>query len=183
MFSRAGDIKVQIMEVVADEPKFAQPPAFDICIKVESESGESDWWRGEMSGNYGKGTFSTQTQAKITTEKLRKLGWTGNDYSRIGEELVGKETYAHTEPSKDGKYFNVKYLGAGGNTPEGIDAATIAARTKALMGMMAGGAAPAAANGAPAPARPAAPVAPPAASPFDEAVPGDAADENFNPFG
>lgn len=178
MFSRAGDIKVKIMEVVADEPKFAQPPAFDICIRVEEDStGESDWWRGEMSGNYGKGNFATQTQAEITTKTLRKLGWTGKDYSRIGDELVGKETFAHVKPSTDGKFFNISYLGSGGNAPQGIDAGTIAARMKALIG---GAAAPAPVNGAPAPAQA---NAAPAADPFTVTEAADEADTNFNPFG
>ena len=171
MFSRAGDIKVKIMDVVADEPKFAQPPAFDICVKVEDENGESDWWRGEMSTNYGKGNFSTQTQAEITTKKLRQLGWTGNDYNAIAGELVGKSTLAHVEASADGKYFNVKYLGAGGAAPVGIDANTVAAR---MASMMTGASAPAAV--------PTAATTTAAPDPFDQAVAADEADENSNPF-
>jgi hypothetical protein len=171
MFSKTGNIKVKITEIVPDEPKFAQAPAFDICVKVEDESGEHDWWRGEMSGNYGKGNFATQTQAQITTKKLRQLGWTGNNYGDLSE-LIGKETVAFVEKSADRKYNNLKYLGSGGGEPKGLDATTLADRVKALMG----GGVPAA------PAAPA-PVAAPAANPFDEAVPADAADENYNPFG
>ncbi len=181
MFSKTGNIKVRIVEIVPDEPKFAQAPAFDICVKVEDETGEHDWWRGEMSGNYGKGNFATQTQAQITTKKLRQIGWTGNNYADFSE-LIGKETVAFVEKSTDGKYNNLKYLGSGGGEPKGLDASTLADRVKALMG---GGvaSAPAPVAAKPAAPRPAAPVAAPAANPFDEPVPADAADENFNPFG
>jgi hypothetical protein len=177
MFNRAGVIKVKITGFKIAEPKFAQPPAFDVCLRVEEEAtGEGDWWHGEMSNNFGKGTFSGMPQHEITTKKLRSLGWKGNNLAKIGEELIGVETNATVEASKDGKYFNLKFIGGGGAEPEDIDPSTLAARIKAIMG----GAAAAAPAAAP---RPSAPMAAPAASPFDEPVAADAADVNFNPFG
>lgn len=138
MFTIAGNIKVRITEQMLAEPKFetAGPNGFDVCLKLESvtDTAQSDWWRGEISQNYGKGSFSDRTQAQITLKTLENVGFKGgNDLSRL-VELVGTETVAHVEASADGKYHNVKWIGTGGAAPQAIDMATAAARFKALMG-------------------------------------------------
>jgi hypothetical protein len=152
MFTKAGDFKVKITETCLAEPKFetAGPNGFDVCLHVQAvdDPGQGDWWRGEVSPNYGKGNFSDRTQAQITLGTLEKVGFKGgSDLSRL-DELVGVETVAHVEASADGKYHNIKWIGAGGNAPKSIDMATAAARFKALMGAPGG----AGAAAAPAPA-------------------------------
>jgi hypothetical protein len=163
MFTKAGDIKVKVMATCLAEPKFesAGPNGFDVCLQVQdvTDPNQSDWWRGEVSPNYGKGTFSDRTQAQITLATLEKVGFKGgNDLSRL-DELVGAETVAHIELSADGKYHNIKWIGTGGNAPKAIDMATAAARFKALMGTQGQQQAAPATAPAPAPA-PAAPKPP-----------------------
>jgi hypothetical protein len=143
MFNKPGDHKVKITETCLAEPKFetAGPNGFDVCLHVQSldDPNQCDWWRGEVSPNYGKGNFSDRTQAQITLGTLEKVGFKGgNDLSRL-DELVGVETLAHVEASADGKYHNIKWIGAGGNAPRAIDMGTAAARFKALMGAPGGG--------------------------------------------
>lgn len=137
MFTKSGDIKVRITSTMLAEPKFetAGPNGFDVCLQVQdiTDANQSDWWRGEISPNFGKGTFSDRTQAQITLATLEKVGFQGgNDLSRLNE-LVGVETTAHVEASSDGKYHNIKWIGTGGAAPKQIDTATAAARFKALM--------------------------------------------------
>ena len=153
MFTKSGDIKVKITATMLAEPKFetAGPNGFDVCLQVQdvTDPNQSDWWRGEVSPNFGKGSFSDRTQAQITLATLEKVGFKGgNDLSRL-DELIGVETTAHVEASADGKYHNVKWIGTGGAAPKGIDMATAAARFKALMGTP-GQAAPATTTAAPA---------------------------------
>ena len=136
MFTKAGDFKVKIVETCLADPKFetAGPNAFDVCLRVETEDNQGDWWHGEISHNYGKGNFASQTQAQITLERLAKLGFQGgNDLSRL-DELKGVETMAHVEASPDGKYFNLKWIGTGGAAPKGISMDEAAKRMKAIMG-------------------------------------------------
>ena len=137
MFTKAGDFKVRITETCLAEPKFetAGPNGFDVCLHIQDagDTTQGDWWRGEVSPNYGKGNFADRTQAQITLGTLEKLGFKGgNDLSRLAE-LVGVETMAHVEASADGKYHNVKWIGTGGSAPKASDLNTAAARFKALM--------------------------------------------------
>ena len=139
MFTKAGDIKVKIIETCLAECKFENAAAvggFDVCIKVEdvADPAQTDWWRGEFSPNFGQGKLSDRTQAQITLQSLERLGFEGGqDFSRL-DELVGKETVAHIEVSADGKYHNLKWLGTGGNAPKKLDPAEAAKRMKAIMG-------------------------------------------------
>jgi hypothetical protein len=140
MFKSEGTFKVEILDVAAAEPRFAQPPAFDICIQVQDVNDESqvDWWRGEMSANYGKGNFADRTQTQITMANLGKIGFEGSDLTTLHKQLVGKTTMATTKASKptaEGKvFFNVAYLGNSGNAPEVINAGEMAKRLAVLTG-------------------------------------------------
>jgi len=142
MFTKEGPHKVVIGEVVFAEAKFAKddPNAFDICIRVTSKDSEAetDWARLEMSSNYGKGNFSTRTQAQIAGETLAALGFEGDDLTTIGEQLTGKDAIVHikaSRPQADGKvFYNVSYFVTGGNDPVAITAETVKARLAALMG-------------------------------------------------
>ena len=172
MFQSEGKFAVKIMDVVAAEPRFAQPPAFDICIQVQdiNNPAQTDWWRGEMSQNYGKGNFSDRTQGQITMEVLHKIGFEGHDLSTMQQQLVGKETTATTKastPTADGKvFYNVRYLGdSGGAVPEKIDASEMQKRMQALSGV-----APAAAPAQQQAAKPAATNQAPS-NPFGGATP------------
>lgn len=139
MFNSAGTHKAIIDDVKFAEPKFSEGPNdFDICIhvhKVEDES-QSDWWRGEVSQNYGKGNAATKTQAELTMGTLRKIGFDGEDLTTLKDQLCGKEIPVTIKASeKDGKtYYNIQYLGGGGGIQNEIDASSVSARVAALFG-------------------------------------------------
>jgi hypothetical protein len=184
MFRSEGEFPVTIVEAKLADPKFAAEPAFDVVVHVRTEDGQSDWWRGEVSTNYGKGNFANQNQGEITLKSLEKLGYKfGCDFSQI-HTLVGTQTTATVKGSvskKDGKtYYNVSYLGEGGNAPTSfIDAGEASRRVAAMFG-----------GGVPQQQAPAmqAPVAPPvqapaAANPFARVQqPAAAPVQNANPF-
>ena len=140
MFTAAGPVKVKIDDVKFAEPKFAQGPNdFDICVHVVAveDSAQSDWWRGEVSQNYGKGNFATQTQAEITMMTLRKVGFEGDDLTQLASQIVGKETVAMIKSREhEGKvYYSVQYIGSGGgDQPVEIDVATMQSKLSAMFG-------------------------------------------------
>jgi len=139
MFTSEGNPDVVITEVTIADAKFADAPAFDVCIKVQDASDDSqeDWWRGEFSNNYGMGSKSHMTQAQITIETLVKLGFEGGqDFSRLNE-LVGAKTVAWVAMSEsNGKtYYNVRALASGGSyKPEALDLKDAAERMKQILG-------------------------------------------------
>jgi len=146
MFNKAGSVAVKITEVKFTEARFAEndDTAFDVCIHVEALDGSgADWWRGEVSGNYGKGAVSHMTQRELTFGTLKKLGFEREDLSTLADALVGTETVANIkETSKDGKtYYNVQSLGSAGAGKE-IDAGEMKRRLAALTGGNGGGAKP-----------------------------------------
>ncbi len=58
MFSAAGDFPVTIKQAITSPPKWSKAPnAFDICLEVVAEDGQSDWYHLEMSNAYGTGTY------------------------------------------------------------------------------------------------------------------------------
>ena len=149
MFTSEGNPKVKIVETVPAKSKFAEAPdAFDICIKVVDINDENqwDWWRGEVSSNYGKGNHASETQAQMTFDTLVKLGFQGgHDLSRL-DELVGTETTAWikaSEPNESGKvFYNVRSITSNGDyAPKAIDLGDASNR---LAAMMVGATAPAA---------------------------------------
>lgn len=122
MFRSEGTFKVTITDARLAKPKFAtDPAAFDIALRCETDDGQWDWWRGEISGEYGKGNFSDRTQAEITLEQLQKIGWEhGTNFRKI-DLIVGTETTANVKckDGTDGKtYYNISYLGGGSNEPQ-----------------------------------------------------------------
>lgn len=135
MFNCEGTFNVTITKAVIAEPKFAPPPAVDVCLFVQDEEGRGDWWRGEISSRMGRGNFADRNQAQITMETLRGIGLVGDDLSRL-ESLVGHRTTATvTASEKDGKvYYNVRYLGGGGDQPQALDAGAVQARIAAIFG-------------------------------------------------
>lgn len=134
MFKSEGIFNVVITRAILAEPKFCKDPgAFDVCIEVQDEHGNSDWWRGEWSGQYGKGNFANRQQWQLTLESLKKVGLPNDDlFSNLQSDadgvasipcLVGAQTTATVKMTeKDGKiYYNVHYLGDGGNAPKGLN--------------------------------------------------------------
>jgi len=160
MFNAAGTVPVIIDDVTFAESKFSQGANdFDVCVHVvhKDDANQADWWRGEVSQNYGKGNFASMTQAEITLMTLGKIGFQGNELATLAEQIKGKETVATIkETEKDGKvYYNIRYIGpSGGDTPQAITTEAMQARISAMFG--GGAAAPATAQPAPAPAAPAA---------------------------
>ncbi|MCK9326570.1 MAG: hypothetical protein M0P69_13850 [Bacteroidales bacterium] len=136
MFTSEGRFPVTITEALLTEAKFNETDqnAFDVCLHVETEDGQSGDWTGEISNNYGMGTMSDKRQSEITLITLKKLGWNhGLDFSKI-EELVGVKTTATTKASTTGDnktYYNVRYLGDG-NRKTKLNANDIAKRVAAL---------------------------------------------------
>jgi len=118
--------------VIIGEVKFAQPTkfptsdanAFDIFVEVISKDDPSisDWWRGTWSEDYGRGVVSHLKQKELTEQSLRKIGYEGDDLSKLPSQLKGKETVANTVETvtKTGaKFINVQSLGhKGGNAPD-----------------------------------------------------------------
>lgn len=154
-FTTDGNLPVEIIGATVTKAKFAQAPALDVWLQVRGDDGATDWWRGEVSTNYGKGNFSDRTQAQITAESLLSIGYQhGADLSQLAT-LVGVKTQAYIKRvEKDGNtYYNVAGIGGGGgNGPElALDNAAIQER----MGQMFGVANP----------QPAQPAPPPAAAP------------------
>jgi hypothetical protein len=139
MFNSAGTHKAIIDDVKFAEPKFSQGENdFDICIHVRKadDEAQSDWWRGEVSQNYGKGNAATKTQAELTMGTLRKIGFDGEDLTTLKDQLVGKEIPVTIKASeKDGKtYYNVQYLGGGGGIGTELDTDAMQKRMAALFG-------------------------------------------------
>jgi len=152
---------VKLGRVEFSEPKFAKGPSdFDICVECThvDDPNQVDWWRGEMSQNYGKGNFSSMTQAEITMQTLRKIGYEGDDLTMLEDQFACCEPVPAMIKAReyDGKtYYDIQYLGGGGgNAPAAdkiIDKDAMKKRMAALVGS-ASAAAPAAAPAAPAPA-------------------------------
>lgn len=128
MFNEEGRMVGKVLEVCFAEPKFATgPDDFDICLHIQKvdDPNQSDWWRGEMSQNYGKGNFASMTQAEITMQSLRRVGFEDEDLTLLEEQLVGKEIpfFVKKTEREDGKvFFNIKYIGpGGGDIPKPIE--------------------------------------------------------------
>ena len=147
-FRQAGAVTAVVDDVKFAEPKFAKGENdFDICVHIvhAEDEGQSDWWRGEVSQEYGKGNFANMTQAEITMKTLRSIGFEGEDLTQLKAQLAGKKIPAmikESKPNAEGKvFFNVQYIGGGGDHPVEIDAGAMKKRMAALFG---GGAAAAA---------------------------------------
>ena len=127
MFTAAGPIQVNILDVKFAEPKFAKGPNdFDICIQVAAVDApdQTDWWRGEWSDNYGQGNVAHLKQTELTMQTLRKIGFEGDDLTTLPEQLIGQTTTAMIKAREHNgnTYYDVKYLGSGGgNAPVELD--------------------------------------------------------------
>ena len=164
-FKTEGDIEFVIDDAVLSDPKFGDPDtAFDVnihCVSVDDPS-QSDWWRGEISQNMGRGNMADMTQAEITFKTLRHLGFEGEDFSELKTQLEGVKDILHVKASesKDGKVFhNIQYIGVG-SRPVAIDPKIAASRYAAIMG-----------NAAPAAAAPKAKSKAAASNPFAKSAP------------
>ena len=161
---------IKLGKVEFSEPKFAKGPSdFDICIECThvDDANQVDWWRGEMSQNYGKGNFSTMTQTEITMQTLRKIGFEGDDLTMLEEQFTCCEPVPAMIKSREyeGKtYYQIQYLGGGGNAPE-ADKVLSKDAMKKRMAALVGGAAEAAPEAAAA-ATPAADALPDEPNPF-----------------
>lgn len=176
-FTKAGQIEVEIVDATIAEPHWDNAPegAFDVALKVRDAENHEDWWRGEVSGAYGKGNFSDKTQAEITMLTLKNIGWKNLTRFDLIRELVGVKTTAMIKESKkdDKIFYNVSYLGGGGSEePKALSPDQILARAARFF--------PEAAAGAGA-ATTATQTA--TAAPATEQKPAAPAAGGFNPFG
>ncbi|MEO0797332.1 MAG: hypothetical protein AAFX93_19445 [Verrucomicrobiota bacterium] len=142
MFKEAGRFRVKITEAFPAEAKFNKDDstAFDIAIAVQrvDDPSQSGYWSGEISKRYGRGNLSHMTQAQITMETLRKIGYEGVTLELANlQALIGKETEAMIESREyEGKtYYDVKYLGESSGGVKAMDAGEAARRLQALTGM------------------------------------------------
>ncbi len=133
MFKNEGIFDVTITRAILGEAKFCNDPgAFDVCVEVQDANGTTDWWRGEYSNRPGIGNASNRQRWELTVETLKKVGLpSDNLFEHLQPDsdgvatipcLVGIRTTATVKMTeKDGKiYYNVHYLGDGGNAPKGI---------------------------------------------------------------
>ena len=137
-FTSDGNHNVEITATAVTGAKFAPEPAIDIWLQVRGDDGASDWWRGEVSTNYGRRNFADRTQAQITAETLTSIGYQhGADLSQL-DTLIGVKTTAHVKRAeKDGNvYYNVSYIGgSSGNGPDAVlSPAELAQRITAMFG-------------------------------------------------
>ena len=135
-FTTDGSINVEIIGTAVTAAKFAPAPALDVWLQIKSEDGASDWWRGEISTNYGRGNYADRTQAQITADSLASIGYQhGADLAQLNS-LIGTSTQAFVKRNeKDGRvYYNVTGIGNGsGNGP---DIALGAAEIQQRMGQL-----------------------------------------------
>lgn len=153
-FQSEGTFKVKIVAADIVEAKFADAPAVDVMLTVETADGHSDEWRGEVSDRYGRGNYADKKQCDITIETLRKLGYQhGSDFSRI-DTLVGVETevFVVASESKGKVYHNIKGIGESTPTAVPVPKDQIAARLAAIFGRPVVGVPAGEAQAAPAPA-------------------------------
>jgi len=160
-FTTAGEKRGPILEAFLANSQFENKAGvMDVAIHVQDKiTGESDWWRGELSAEYCQfGNRTNMRWADITLESLQKIGWQhgGNLTNQTLATLVGQEiqfTVKQKTSNATGKVYNVvQYIGGSNFTPDKVNDADAAARVAALFG-------PSAQAGAP--AQPAYQVAPP----------------------
>lgn len=137
-FKQKGEFDGKIKATRISDAKFSKEKgAVDICIEVEATiNGEvqSDWWRGEMSQAYGKGSVKHLRRFEITTKNLHKIGFEGNDFTTLDEQLVGKPINFTVDSSagKNGRvFYNVKYLNSD-NSPDALSVDEVADKMKAF---------------------------------------------------
>lgn len=136
-FQAEGEFPVTIKAAMLAMPKFAKGPNdFDVCLQVEDAEGHSDWWRGEVSDTYGKGSFSNMTQKEITLATLERIGLPDGDLARV-DELIGVETVAYVKASesKGVTYYNIRGLGSGGADVKPLDPDDAKRRMAAMFGV------------------------------------------------
>lgn len=144
MFKSEGTFPVVITRAILGEAKFCKEPnAFDICVEVRGADGATDWWRGEWSGQYGKGNAAQYQQWEMTFWTLQKAGLPVKEAAELFAmlqpdaegnasipALVGRETVATVKATeKDGKtYYNVVSIGESGTAaPKALKMSDIAA--------------------------------------------------------
>ena len=138
MYTEAGTFMSKITEVVFAEAKFAKGTYdFDVCLHVvrSDDPAQTDWWRGEMSQNYGKGNFASLTQSEITMQTLHKIGLDGDDLTQLESQVMGKEIPVAIKAKEDGDniYYNIWYIGDGGSAPVALDGDELKSRMNALL--------------------------------------------------
>jgi len=125
-FRQEGDFAVTITDAKVGESKFNKTPgAIDVCIQVQTEDGQSDWWRGQWSTDMtGHPQRQGWTEAQVTFEVLQQLGFQGNDFTTLAQQLINVKTSAGIKSANGsgqnaGKtFYNVRYLGGGAAVQE-----------------------------------------------------------------
>lgn len=177
MFQSEGQHEVKITEAclsASPYDKSERDHAVALHLQDLHDAGQSDWWYGVLSSEYGTGNNAQRKRWELTVETLEKIGWKHG--KRVSDEtlqsLVGVETEVGVKSREyNGKtYYDAKYLGPASFGPKRVKSKDIEADLRKVFGSDAVGDTPAAP--APAPKAKAAPKAAPAAAPVDE-----------NPFG
>jgi hypothetical protein len=172
MFQSEGQHEVKITEAclcVSPYDKSERDHAVALHLQDLHDAGQSDWWYGVLSNEYGTGNNSGRKRWELTVETLEKIGWTQGQ--RLNDEtlqsLVGVETEVGVKSREyNGKtYYDAKYLGPASFGPKRVKSKDVEAQLREMFGSAAleGGAAapaaaPAKAKSAPKPAPAPAPV-------------------------
>ncbi len=99
-FKSEGTFDVTITDAFISEAKF-QPrdgelnnqgvpveTYYDVCIQVQSEQGDSDLWRGEMSNRNGVGNSAHLYRADLTLKTLQEIGFNVQSMTELEAQFV-----------------------------------------------------------------------------------------------
>jgi len=140
MFKEEGTFMAVVDDAKLATSRFAKGPnEYDVCLHVvrADDSSQMDWWRGELSDEpIQTGIYAGMLRKEVTLLALRKTGFEGSDFSALRDQYVGKKIPITVRASeKDGRtYYNVKYIGGGGDVPEELSAEEVRRRTAILFG-------------------------------------------------
>jgi len=99
-FKAEGTFDVTITDAFISEAKFQPKDGelnnqgvpvetyYDVCIQVQSEQGDSDLWRGEMSNRNGVGNSAHLYRADLTLKTLQEIGFNVQSMTELEAQFV-----------------------------------------------------------------------------------------------
>jgi hypothetical protein len=115
MFNVEKSFTGTIIAAECVEPRKNAPDgAFDVGLHIQDDEGNSDWWRGEISERMGTGNAAGKTQYEMTMGSLARIGFKGDDFTTLAEQLMGQKIPCNVKKSKSGdkEYYNLNIGGA-----------------------------------------------------------------------
>lgn len=126
MFNAEGSFTGVIIGVDFLEPRQKNAPdgAFDVGLHIqdENDASKSDWWRGEISERQGTGNASGKTQYEMTMATLARIGFKGDDLSKLSEQVMNSKIPCTVKASTSNNktYYNLN-IGGSFIEPIGVD--------------------------------------------------------------